>query len=73
MYILKFAHRNPETTALEERLRQVSLGFKTEEVTELEAPQLYHGELLATGFEDIMAHLEELASELEHWYYCACN
>ncbi|MEM1321715.1 MAG: hypothetical protein AAGG75_15765 [Bacteroidota bacterium] len=73
MYILKFAHHNPKTAALEEHLRALSLGFKTEEVTTLEAPELHNGKLLATGFEAITTHLEELAGELNDWYYCSCN
>ena len=72
MFILQFAQPDLQTAALEERLRHMSLAFKTEQVPGLQAVILAEGQQKIEGHEAIHAHLDKLAGELHQWHYCNC-
>lgn len=72
MLILKYPPKALQRTELEDRLRQLSLAFRSEEDPKLEEPVLIEGRISYTGTANIMAHLDELARELYFWQYCNC-
>ncbi len=72
MLLLKYPALTPATQALEERLAQLSLAFKTEHDPTLETPVLIEGNTTIAGIEYIAKHLDQLAGELHSWWYCNC-
>ena len=72
MIVLKFSKKDNRVNELEERLRQMSLAFKAEQVPGLQAVVLAEGQQKMEGHEAIHTHLDKLAGELHQWYYCNC-
>lgn len=54
-----------------ERLEQLSLAYRWEEST-IEEITLQDGQQLIKGKSAILAFLDQLAGELQQWYYCSC-
>ena len=73
MYILKYAHKDQETAEAEERLRSLSLGFRSEQQPELKEVTLFDdAKVIAQGLSAIQSHLDEVSGELPQWYFCNC-
>lgn len=72
MITLQYAERNAQVTEIEERLKSLSLAFKSQSVPETVDLQLLDGTKQVQGLVEIQAHLDELSQELHQWYYCNC-
>lgn len=72
MYTLQYPTATAQFQQVEDRLRQLTLSFKTEQDSELDDIQLHDGSQLVQGFAQIQRHLDALQGELDQWYYCGC-
>ncbi|MBX2876894.1 MAG: hypothetical protein KTR30_32550 [Saprospiraceae bacterium] len=72
MITLQYAERNGPVQEIEEKLKELSLAFRTESVAQLVNLQLIDGTKQVKGLAAIQAHLDELSKELHQWYYCNC-
>lgn len=62
-------------TALErvlEKVKELSLAHRTAVNPDINVIQLEDGISKVQGEADIQQYLEELAGELDQWYYCSC-
>lgn len=72
MFLLKFAEKNKEAKEVENRLKQLSLSFKSEVDESITSVVLEEDGTQFSGLESINNHLEKVSSELNSWYYCDC-
>ncbi|MCR9287284.1 MAG: hypothetical protein NXI23_07885 [Bacteroidetes bacterium] len=72
MFLLKFAEKNKEAKEVENRLKQLSLSFKSEIDESITSVVLEEDGTQFSGLESINNHLEKVSSELNSWYYCDC-
>ena len=73
MYLLKYSEKDKAFTEVEERLYNLSLGFKSEYSPGLKTVTLFDDrEMIAEGLHAIKAHLDQVSGELRQWYYCDC-
>lgn len=72
MIILQYAEPNQQVLELEERLKELSLAFRSEVQPTLGQLRLIDGQQKISGFDAIQVHLDELSKELHQWYYCNC-
>lgn len=72
MITLKFAQPTNESQQIEERLKELSLAYKTETNISSKQVELTDGITNVQGHEAIQNYLDQLSSELGQWYYCAC-
>jgi len=55
---------------IQDRLDSLSLSYQLQYTND--SPYLQDGKIVIKGEEDISSYIDELASELNQWYYCAC-
>jgi hypothetical protein len=72
MITLKFAQPTNESQQIEERLKELSLAYKTETSISSKQVELTDGTTNVQGHEAIQNYLDQLSGELNQWYYCAC-
>ncbi|MEZ4884051.1 MAG: hypothetical protein R3E32_04860 [Chitinophagales bacterium] len=68
---LIYQTQTEDVLEIEEKLEELSLAFKTEQVANTELPTLLEGENVIEGKEAIFIYLEELKGELFKSYYCS--
>ncbi|MEM9916955.1 MAG: hypothetical protein AAF990_02595 [Bacteroidota bacterium] len=72
MIHLRVSKSHPDRTVVEERLQELSLGHSKQllEVPGVLILQDHQLELSQT--KDILSYLDDIAKELDAWYYCGC-
>ncbi len=69
---LQYQVLNPLVTEIEDKLKELSLAFKKEQVSGQKSPILVDGKKKIVGKKAILEHLRLLEGELNAWYYCDC-
>ena len=69
---LQYKVLNPFVTEIEDKLKELSLAFKKEQVSAKKSPTLVDGKKEIVGKKAILEHLRLLEGELNAWYYCDC-
>ena len=70
--LIQFKKKDAAFEAVTERLRELSLAFKTAEEQAADTIVLVDGDEKIVGQIAILQHLDILAGELNQWYYCNC-
>ena len=69
---LQYRVLNPFVREIEEKLKELSLAFKKEQISAKKSPVLVDGRKEIVGKNAILEHLRLLEGELNAWYYCDC-
>ena len=72
MYTLQYSAQNHQVEEIIDRLKQMSLAYKTLQSDIIQEITLNESQKSIVGFANINAYLEELGKELHQWYYCSC-
>lgn len=72
MITLYYSKKTAGVTQLEERLIEMSLGYKIKEKGKISTVELRDGDQRYKGFVAIHKHLDEVQGELKKWWYCNC-
>lgn len=70
--ILEFQKKDKDSKEIEERLKELSLAYKTIDNQDSTEIILIDSSEKVIGKEAILEHLEKLSGELNQWYYCNC-
>jgi len=69
---LEYNVSNAIVAEIEDKLKELSLAFKTAQTSKRQSPVLVDGKKEIVGQKAILEHLRLLESELNSWYYCDC-
>lgn len=72
MYTLQYSTKNHQAEEIIDRLKQMSLAYKTLQSDIIQEITLNESQKSIVGFANINAYLDELGKELHQWYYCSC-
>lgn len=72
MICIFYSKEDEAVLDIRDKLVDLSLAFKMEQSEDTEDILLQEGKIIKTGYEDITAHLDEIARELDQWWYCYC-
>ncbi len=70
--ILQYSTQSPQLLEVEEKLKDLSLAYKKEELAVATQPILLEGGNRIEGKEAILEYLKEIEGELHQWYYGSC-
>jgi hypothetical protein len=72
MIIISYPQKDAVLERVLEKLKELSLAHKTRASPDIKVIQLEDGISKVQGASAIQQYLEELAGELDQWYYCSC-
>lgn len=72
MYTLEYSIQNHQVEEIIDRLKQMTLAYKTVQSDTAKEVTLNESQTSIVGFTKINAYLDELGKELHQWYYCSC-
>lgn len=72
MITLKYQIATDEVLEIQEKLKELTLGYQEEQGKKSPALSLVDGDTILNKKKDILLYLEQLEGELHSWYYCNC-
>ena len=70
--VLQFSEKTPQVIDLENRLVELALQYRLEQLESIDQPVLKEGQNAYVGFSDISSFLDQMEGERKQWYYCNC-
>jgi len=72
MITIAFSKKSEGLHNVEERLKDLSLGYQLKQKKKYKKIELQTGEKRYKGFVAIHKYLDEIQGELSSWWYCDC-
>jgi len=72
MITLKYQIETDDVLEIQEKLKELTLGYQKEQGKKNPALSLVDGDTILNNKKDILLYLEEIEGELHSWYYCNC-
>ena len=72
MITLKYQSANDDVLEIQEKLKELSLGFQEEQGKKNPALSFVDGDTILNNKKEILLYLEQLGGELHSRYYCNC-
>ena len=72
MITLRFATRSEEIDQVEERLKEMVLGYEIKKSKKYQTVELVEGDERIIGIVAIQKYLDDIQGELKNWWYCEC-
>ncbi|GEM_PF-2566757 len=73
MLLIKTPERTEEILEWEDRIMDMTVGYRLEIDKNLNKPVIIHGRETYTGSESINSYLEELREFMDGWSKCSCE